>query len=221
MKKKIKIALNCCGPAPELSGILHHLKTCHEGKNEEIDVHFYDKNDWNETRKINKEYLRKTYSTYMLHFNDHDGDLLTTKDNENSFDIVTFQFCMNELLSQSDDNDQLFQKIYKYVVKLNKNGLIIIIERAAKNQYSQTTGIYKEVEEFLDHFKKNCGLELIKSDRDADIIEIDTKYKTFIPEIIKNVHLTRWADDSTGEFKKENRIIANTIRYYSYIYKKK
>ena len=117
---KLKVALFCAGPAPELIGITRFLEGS-ELDFKSIEIHFFDEiRSWEFARKIflfsngKKDLLKKNFN---MNFYTHDIDLTNSNDLEkfstlNSFDVIVFQNCLNEFSnSRSESDSRSFLKV--------------------------------------------------------------------------------------------------------------
>ena len=137
---KLKVALFCSGPAPELIGITRFLEENRELNFKSIEIHFFDEiRSWEFARKTflfsnrKKDLLEKNFN---MNFYTHDIDLTNSNDLEkfntlNSFDIIAFQNCLGEFSNSSNESDS--RNFLKILESLSPECFAIFTDRNVPN----------------------------------------------------------------------------------------
>ena len=140
-KKIHNVALYGAGPSPEVislinNSISHNLNTS---------INFIDKYEWHHIRNMILSYFEKK-KDFNCSFLNHKNDFVDKPNplNNGPYDLVVFQFSMNEIISQTCDsfgentNSLEINKIYEYLYEvliipilksLNINGKLVFFDR--------------------------------------------------------------------------------------------
>ena len=188
------ICIVSAGPASELRGILDFSKTIKISSFKNMKFSLVDKMDWKSTRTIIKQALYDYLDEDNVpEIKEVTIDILSDPIAiDADYDLIFFQNCINEYLSQKPNNE-VMNRISKIIEKLTPQGLAIFSERAS----------YKGMNLFFNELSET---------ENANIIELIQgkipKYRSIkhVPNILK-----------TEFFKNESGLIASYNNSLEYI----
>ncbi len=198
VRKDLKIALFCAGPAPEIIGITKFFEE-NFGDYNSVDIHLYDQiNEWDFARKnfiFSNGKKRLMEKNLNINFYFHQIDLTNLFDLDkfnlsNFYDVISFQNCLGEFSqSSSDESSENFLKVLK---SLKPESYAIFSERSI-------SGTKQNIER-IHNYASTKKYQILKDFSEQKLV-IE---KNDIPNIICNGNLFNDPNSySSGEYVME------------------
>jgi hypothetical protein len=211
-KEDFNIALFCCGPAPEIIGIVKFFEEMDDLKSryQNINIHLFDLkiDSWGFARNtfvLNKDAMERLTSQNFQFF-EHQLDIternlnLDLKFGKQAFHICHFQNCMNEIY-HTTTQERLMANIYSISRLLINTGFFIMTDR-------NTVSSAKEACNFIsDSLSSNSYYEA------APLITGSYFYDTHSPitEIMRTLFWQSW------DYKDNEQRLIPTLRNQRFI----
>ena len=205
MKRDLRIALFCAGPAPELIGITRFLEE--NPRFSSIQIDFYDEIDeWQFARKnflFSNSKIELMRNNLKMKFNFYKFDLTRNEELERFearkyYDVISFQNCLGEFADANKDNQVRsntdgFLTVLK---SLKNNGKAIFTERSVSN----TVNAFKEIK----HFCAENNFRIILDEYTEKNLVDNKNDKDFnfrVPSVLSNLYSSKVNLMKTNRFK--------------------
>ena len=209
-----------CGPAPEIIGLLRHLKSSMKPSIETLEVNLFDiySKSWKHSIDIVTKhvmpnfdscYKERKIKSYTADFSSSKFWTASNSTNISKSNLVVFQNCLNEI---NDDlkRNQVVENIGFIIKSLSKNSIIIFIDQSIGKYNNSSDYILESIQSLAIEKSRDLGVFQLHQDNELNCRESNKK----IPEMVNN-----YLYYVNKRITKENDglILRNKVEYSSLI----